>query len=196
MKQGLAAPAARQFRAPHPRVEGAATIHAGMVDVIVVGAGISGLAAADALGRLGLEVLTLEARARAGGDLRTVEVRDFLFETGPWAVRADDPSFTELVRGLGIEQRVVRSNPQAARWYALKDDTLWPVPRSAAELLRSPLLSLRGRLRALAEPVLVGREERDHLIGLEAVGLARIGGRARGDRHSAELQRGGYEAVW
>jgi len=147
------------LRAPLPQGAAAATIREGMVDVIVVGAGISGLAAADALGRLGLEVLALEARPRAGGDLRTVEVRDFLFETGPWAVRADDPSFTELVRGLGIEARVVRSNPQAARWYALKDDTLWPVPRSAAELLRSPLLSLRGRLRALAEPVLVGREE-------------------------------------
>lgn len=132
-----------------------------MVDVIVIGAGISGLAATDALLGLGLEALLLEARPRAGGDIRTVEVGDFLFETGPWAVRADDPSFAELVRGLGIEARVVRSEARAARWYALKDDTLWPVPRTAAELLRSPLLSLRGRLRALAEPVLVGREELD-----------------------------------
>ncbi|MEZ6014543.1 MAG: protoporphyrinogen oxidase [Planctomycetota bacterium] len=130
-----------------------------MVDVIVIGAGTSGLAAADALLKLGLDTLVLEARPRAGGDIRTIEVKDFLFETGPWAVRADDPSFEELVRGLGMEQRVVRSDSHAARWYALKDETLWPVPRSASELLRSPLLSLRGRLRALAEPVLVGREE-------------------------------------
>lgn len=127
--------------------------------MIVIGAGASGLAAADALSRLGLDTLVLEARPRVGGDIRTVEVGDFLFETGPWAVRADDASFDELVRGLGIESRVVRSDAHAARWYALKDNTLWPVPRSAAEFLRSPLLSLRGRLRALAEPVLVGREE-------------------------------------
>jgi len=129
-----------------------------MVDVIVIGAGVSGLVAADALARLGLEPLVLEARPRAGGDVRTPEVGDFLFEAGPWAVRADDPSFDELVRGIGLESRLVRSDPRASRWYALKDETLWPVPRSAAELLRSPLLSLRGRLRALAEPMLVGRE--------------------------------------
>lgn len=167
-----------------------------MVEVIVVGGGVSGLATADALARLGAEVLVLEARARAGGDVRTIEVGDFLFETGPWAVRADDPSFDELVRGLGMEKRVVRSDARAARWYALRDDTLWPVPRSAAELLRSPLLSLRGRLRALAEPVLVGREE------LEGAGrepdlrefLVRRLGDEAGALYAALLARGAHGA--
>jgi oxygen-dependent protoporphyrinogen oxidase len=96
-------------------------------------------------------------------------------------VRANEPVFDDLVRGLGMERNIVRSDAHAARWYALKDDTLWPVPRSAAELLRSPLLSLRGRLRALAEPVLVGREELD-------------GGTQDGDLRAFLMRRLGDEA--
>ena len=36
-------------------------------DVIIVGAGVAGLAAAERLGKAGLRVLVLEARARVGG---------------------------------------------------------------------------------------------------------------------------------
>ena len=129
-----------------------------MVEVIVVGAGTSGLACAQALVKAGAEVLVLESKPRAGGDTRTLEVGEFLFETGPWAARADALPFRELVAELGLEGGLVHSNPAATRWYALKDGTLWPVPRSTGELLRSPLLSLRGRLRALVEPVVVGRD--------------------------------------
>lgn len=44
------------------------------VDVVVLGAGISGLAAAHVLHREGLSVLVLEARSRIGGRIHTVEL--------------------------------------------------------------------------------------------------------------------------
>ena len=43
-----------------------------MLDVIVIGAGVAGLAAARALVREGYEVVILEGRARIGGRIHTV----------------------------------------------------------------------------------------------------------------------------
>ena len=45
--------------------------------VAVVGAGIAGLAAADALARRGVSVVVLDARNRVGGRIHTVDGVDF-----------------------------------------------------------------------------------------------------------------------
>ena len=54
-----------------------------MNDVIVVGAGLTGLACAHELRSRGLRVLVLEATRRAGGVVGTGERNGFLFESGP-----------------------------------------------------------------------------------------------------------------
>src|SRR5437867_10392269 len=48
-----------------------------MTDVVVIGAGAAGLAAAEALSRDGASVLVVEARARAGGRVFTRRARDW-----------------------------------------------------------------------------------------------------------------------
>src|SRR5262245_4713971 len=47
-----------------------------MLDVLVIGAGIAGLAAAQRLRRAGRSVLVLEARDRVGGRVRTLRGRE------------------------------------------------------------------------------------------------------------------------
>ena len=51
-------------------------------DVIVVGAGVSGLAAAARLGRSGISVIVLEARERVGGRILTCQDGDVAVEMG------------------------------------------------------------------------------------------------------------------
>ncbi|WP_424465235.1 phytoene desaturase family protein [Pseudoclavibacter helvolus] len=54
-----------------------------MTRVIVIGAGVGGLASAARLSALGHEVTVLEQAASIGGKLGTLELDGFLFDTGP-----------------------------------------------------------------------------------------------------------------
>src|SRR5258708_11939549 len=87
------------------------------LDAVVVGAGISGLAAAFRLVRAGMRVAVLEASPRSGGALVTHEAAGFRFELGPNTVLESDRSLPALIRdcGLGAE-RVVAAPAAGCRW--------------------------------------------------------------------------------
>jgi monoamine oxidase len=70
----------------------------GDVDVIVVGGGIAGLAAAERLASAGLNVRLLEARARLGGRAWTVRPADvpFALDLGAEFLHGDAPELTRL----------------------------------------------------------------------------------------------------
>jgi phytoene dehydrogenase-like protein len=67
-----------------------------MRQVIVIGAGLTGLACAFRLQQAGIPVLLLEASDSPGGVIATVEANGFRFEAGPqWA---GSPGLREKIR--------------------------------------------------------------------------------------------------
>jgi len=56
------------------------------VKVIVIGAGVAGLAAAQQLQRFGMEVIVLEARDRVGGRIATFRKNHFIADLGAMVV--------------------------------------------------------------------------------------------------------------
>lgn len=71
-------------------------------DVLVVGGGLSGLAAAARLGMAGVHVVVLEANARLGGALSGCPLGRYRMEVGP--VWIDDrPALEEGFRTLGLD---------------------------------------------------------------------------------------------
>lgn len=84
--------------------------------VIVVGAGIAGLAAAWELTRAGADVVVLESERRAGGVIVTEHVNGFIVEGGPDGFLAGEPELPALAQELGIGDRIVN---QQARGTAL-----------------------------------------------------------------------------
>jgi protoporphyrinogen/coproporphyrinogen III oxidase len=124
-----------------------------MNDVIVVGAGLTGLACAHELRSRGLRVLVLEATRRAGGVVGTGERNGFLFESGPNTVPAGARHVREAAGKLGLSDKLVTSNAEAKRRYLFKDGGLHALPGSPAALLRTPLLSARAKLKILSEPL-------------------------------------------
>jgi oxygen-dependent protoporphyrinogen oxidase len=133
--------------------------------VVVVGAGISGLAVARELRERGQDPLVLESEGRAGGKVRSSRREGFLLEEGPASFVAREPAVTALVRELGLEERVVRASEAAGRRCVALDGALEVVPSGPGALLRTPILPVRAKLRLLADLVLPrgpaarGREE-------------------------------------
>lgn len=85
--------------------------------VVVVGAGIAGLAAAWELQQSGgIDVTVLESERRAGGVIVTEQVEGFIVEGGPDGFLAGEPELPALAKELGIGDHVVS---QRARGTAL-----------------------------------------------------------------------------
>lgn len=119
--------------------------------VVVVGAGISGLACAHRLKQLGCHLRLLEAAEHAGGLISTVRRDGFLFETGPQCPRFP-PSVWQLVRDLRLEHEFVSGDPKAKR-YVFRHGRLHPAPFSPMGLITTRLVGLKSKLRILTEPL-------------------------------------------
>ncbi len=124
------------------------------LDAVVVGAGISGLAAAFRLVRAGMRVAVLEASPRPGGALVTHEAAGFRFELGPNTVLESDPSLPALIRDCGLEgERLVAALAARRRW-VWHDGRLRALPSGPLAFLLSPLFPPAAKLRLLREPFL------------------------------------------
>ena len=122
--------------------------------VAVVGAGIGGLCAARTLIRTGdYRVEVFERAERAGGVIHTSRVDGFVREhaaNGFLPVR-DGTGAIDLARELGVE--VVEAQPAAKKRWIYRHGQLHQVPTSPARFIKSRLLSTRGKLELLAEPL-------------------------------------------
>jgi len=121
-------------------------------DVAVVGAGISGLAAAHFLRQGGVRATVLEREDRAGGSIRTVHQNGFLFEPGPNSVLDNSEAMRTLIDQVGLGESVEFASEAAANRYIVRHGRLMALPSSPPALLGSRLFSARAKLRLLCEP--------------------------------------------
>jgi oxygen-dependent protoporphyrinogen oxidase len=126
--------------------------------VVVVGAGVAGLAAAwDLRERDVADVVVIEASDRVGGKLRLAEVHGTTVDVGAESILFRRPEGVELARAAGLGDDVVHPVTTAARVWSR--GRLAPLPRSVLgvpadleDLRASGLLSAEGMTRAAEEP--------------------------------------------
>jgi oxygen-dependent protoporphyrinogen oxidase len=105
------------------------------VQALVVGAGISGLAAAYGLQKAGIAVRVVEAMPWPGGVIRSVKRDGYLLECGPQSFSGNG-AITAICKDLGILQERVLADPRAPR-YVLIDGKLLNVPMGPGLLASS-----------------------------------------------------------
>jgi len=121
------------------------------VDVVVVGAGLAGLAAAGDLARSGLHVALLEAAPRPGGRMATDRVEGFLLDRGFQVLNDAYPALCARVDLAALGCRAFEPGARV-RWQGGMHAVSDPLrhPRGLVSSLRAPFVAFSDMLPLLA----------------------------------------------
>jgi oxygen-dependent protoporphyrinogen oxidase len=126
-------------------------------DVVVIGGGLAGIAAALELQAKGRSVLVLEAGDRLGGKAGTVPSSFGPFPAGPSSFNGRHPPFWRLLELLGITELAQRLAPTSQARYVVRDAALQPLKPNPLSVLTTGALTFGDKF-ALARDFLGTRK--------------------------------------
>lgn len=121
-------------------------------DVVVIGAGITGLTTAYNLQKGNKSVLVLEKESRVGGQIRTYSEKGFTYESGPNTGVISNPEVAELFDSLAPECKILTAKKNAKKRLIWKGASFRPLPSGILSGITSPLFTFSDKMRILAEP--------------------------------------------
>src|SRR4051812_46776301 len=144
-----------------------------MPDVIIVGGGTAGLAAAYELKGRGVSFVVLERASTPGGVIVSEEFDGFTIDAGPDSLLIQKPDGITLCRELGLGDRLLSTLPprlafiqRGGKLYPLPAASVLGIPTRIGPFIRTGLFSWRAKLRMGAELFVPARRDgRDESIG-------------------------------
>lgn len=120
--------------------------------IIILGAGISGLATAHWLKKAGFEIHILESKDEPGGSMETISKDGYTIDFGPNSGLETTPLISQLAEEVGIKSEMIYANEEANKRYIFKNDELHPLPTSPPAFIKTKLFSAKAKLRVMGEP--------------------------------------------
>ena len=132
-------------------------------DLLVIGAGLAGVAAALGATAAGDKVLLVDAADHVGGVVRSRTVEDHRFDFGPLTVLLENPAVVQLLEAAGATDSVRVAERAHLRRNLFVDGKVHPLPNGLFGWALSPLLRPAEKMRALSEPMVALRRSRTPL---------------------------------
>jgi protoporphyrinogen/coproporphyrinogen III oxidase len=139
-----------------------------VTDVVIVGGGIAGLAAAFELHKLGVSFVVLEQAPRPGGVIVSEQLDGYTIDAGPDALLVQKREGIALCQELGLGDRLVSTLPprlayiqRNGRLHPLPAASVLGIPTEFGPFVRTGLFSWPGKLRMAAEVLVPRRGRRD-----------------------------------
>ncbi len=121
-------------------------------EVVVIGAGIAGLACAHRLREQGVDVEVLEAGDRVGGALRSESIDGHTVDLGPQTIHSRDPELFEHLSSIGLDGAIEVAGSGGKKRFIVVDGRAVELPGGPLSLLTTKALSWRGKLKLFGEP--------------------------------------------
>lgn len=131
-----------------------------MARVIIVGAGVSGLATAAFLDGSGHDIQVIESQPEPGGLVRSDRTDGRVCDRAANGWLDNEPAIERLIERVGLTDQILPVNDKFKARYIFADGKMMAAPLSLAAMISTPLLTPWAKLRLLGEP-LVGRASPD-----------------------------------
>lgn len=142
-------------------------------EIVVIGAGLTGLSTAFHLHRQGRDVVILEKTDRVGGQIHTYHENGFTFESGPNTGVVSFPEVAELFQMLEGSCQLEIARESSKRRLIWKGDRFHELPSSPVSAITTPLFRLSDKFRILGEPWRKKGTDPDEPVG--ALAARRLG---------------------
>lgn len=121
-------------------------------DIVIIGAGLTGLTLAFYLKKQGKNVLVIEKSGKTGGVIQTVKDDEFVYETGPNTGVVGNPEVAELFEDLEGLCSLETADPSAKRRLIWKKGNWHALPSGFISAVTTPLFTLKDKFKVLGEP--------------------------------------------
>lgn len=123
-----------------------------MKEVVILGAGLTGLTTAHHLKKKGITLCILEQGNRVGGVIGSVTENGFTYEEGPNSGVIANVEVLRLFNDLKGDCDLEVANENVKRRYILKNSTWQALPSGLKSAVTTPLFTLKDKFRILGEP--------------------------------------------
>ncbi|TSA38175.1 MAG: protoporphyrinogen oxidase [Porphyromonadaceae bacterium] len=121
-------------------------------DIIILGAGLTGLTCAHYLNKKNLDFLLVDKQSRIGGVIRTHKEKGFVYENGPNTGIISHPEVADLFNDLKEYMALEIANEKSDKRYVLKKGKWHALPSGLFSGISTPLFSWKDKFRLLGEP--------------------------------------------